>query len=297
MNEEFKMITGFRLLISSVLVLFFFDSCAQNKDIRLIVRADDIGAAHSINEACIEVYKNGIARSVEIMVPCPWYPEAVKMLKDVPGYDVGIHLTMTSEWENVKWGPVSHAPSLTDENGYFYPTYWAGENFTEAQTLTHNNWSPEEVEQELRAQIEKAFADLPGRISHMGIHMGGAGADPRIAEIQAKLAEEYGLITSLEPFGVQSFDGFKGAREGREMTENLLEGLENLKPGNYLFIDHPAYDTPEIQALGHKGYMNVAENRDGVTKAWTDRRVKDVISRRGIQLISYADLIKSQSTK
>jgi len=280
------------LILCGFLLLSFIESCAQNREIRIIVRADDIGAAHSINEACIEVYKNGIARSVEIMVPCPWYPEAVKMLREFPGYDVGIHLTMTSEWENVKWGPITCAPSLTDENGYFYPTYWAGENFTESQTLTHNDWKPEEVEQELRAQIERALKDLPGRISHMGIHMGGAGADPRIAEIQEKLAEEYGLMTDLEFYGVKRFDGFKGATEAVEMTRNLIEGLEKIGPGTYLFVDHPAYDTPEIRALGHKGYRNVAANRDGVTKAWTDSRVKEVIARKGIQIISYADLKK-----
>ena len=281
-----------KLLFSILLTLPFLDSSAQQKEIRIIVRADDIGAGHSINEACIDVYKNGIARSVEIMVPCAWYPEAVKMLKEVPGYDVGIHLTMTSEWENVKWGPITNAQSLTDENGYFYPTYWEGENFTREQTLTHSDWAPEEVEQELRAQIERAMRDLPDRITHMGIHMGGAGADPRIAEIQARLAEEYGLITSLEPYGVKRFDGFKGARYAEEMIKNLIEGLENIQSGTYLFVDHPGYDTPEMQALGHKGYMDVAKNRDGVTKAWTDSEVKEVIERRGIQLLSYADLKK-----
>lgn len=278
--------------LGTLLILLFFDSCAQHREIRIIVRADDIGAAHSINEACIEVYKKGIARSVEIMVPCPWYPEAVKMLREVPAYDVGIHLTMTSEWENVKWGPVSNAPSLTDENGYFYPTYWAGENFTEAQTFTHGDWKPEEVEQELRAQIERALKDLPGRISHMGIHMGGAGADPRIAEIQEKLAKEYRLMTSLDEYNVKSFDGFRGGGEAEEMTRNLIEELGKIEPGTYLFVEHPAFDTPEIRALGHKGYTDVAENRDGVTKAWTDPRVKEVIEKRGIKLISYADLKK-----
>lgn len=278
------------LLLNALLILSFSNSCGQSKEIRIIVRADDIGAAHSINEACIEVYKNGIARSVEIMVPCPWYQEAVRLLKEVPGYDVGIHLTLTSEWENVKWGPISCAPSLTDEKGYFYPTYWAGENLTESQTLIHNDWSAEEVEQELRAQIERALEDLPGRISHMEIHMGGDDADPKIAEIQAKLSKEYGLITSLESYGVKRFDGFKEAREAVEMTENLIKGLENIEPGTYLFVDHPAYDTREIQALGQKGYTDVAKNRDGVTRAWTDPRVKEVIEQRGIILLSYGDL-------
>ena len=96
-----------------VFLLSVFNSCAQDKEIRLIVRADDIGSSHTANVACIDVYKYGIARSVEIMVPCPWFPEAVEMLKEVPEYDVGIHLTMTSEWENIKWGPITKAPSLT----------------------------------------------------------------------------------------------------------------------------------------------------------------------------------------
>ena len=291
MNQLVKRFLYRRVFFIGILMLFFLESCAQNREIRLIVRADDIGAAHSINEACIEVYKKGIARSVEIMVPCPWYPEAIKLLKEVPGYDVGIHLTMTSEWENVKWGPVTNAPSLTDTNGYFYPTYWAGENFTEAQTLIHNDWSPEEVEQELRGQIERALKDLPGRITHMGIHMGGAGADPKIADIQEKLSKEYGLVTDLDDYGIKSFDGFMGAQEGQAMVENLLEGLEALRPGTYLMIDHPAYFTPEIEALGHKGYKNVAENRDGVRMAWTDPRVKEVIERRNIRLVSYGQVI------
>ena len=69
-----------------------------------------------------------------------------------------------------------------------------------------------------------------------------------------------------------------------------MNGLENLKPGTYLFIEHPGYDTPEMRAIGHKGYDDVAKDRDGVTKAWTNEKVKEVIERRGIQLISYADL-------
>ncbi|MFC2124165.1 polysaccharide deacetylase family protein [Bacteroidota bacterium] len=272
-----------------IFLLSVFNSCAQDNEIRLIVRADDIGSSHTANVACIDVYKDGIARSVEIMVPCPWFLEAVEMLKEVPGYDVGVHLTMTSEWENIKWGPVSDAPSLTDENGYFYPTFWPGDNFPVERTFTHSNWTPADVEKELRAQIEMAIKHLPN-VSHMGIHMGGTSADPRIAEIHEKLAKEYDLITSLEPYGVQRFDGFRRAKTVEEKICNLVDGLENLKPGTYMFIDHPGYDTPEMRAIGHEGYYHVAEDRDGVTKAWTDEKVKEVIERRGVKLISYADL-------
>ena len=87
----------------------------------LAIRIDDLGAFHSVNEACIQTYQSGIARSVEVMPVAAWYPEAVRLLKENPGLDAGLHLVITSEWENVKWRPLTHCPSLTDENGYFYP--------------------------------------------------------------------------------------------------------------------------------------------------------------------------------
>ena len=51
----------------------------------LVIRIDDLGALHSVNEACIQTYRSGIARSVEVMPVAAWYPEAIKMLKENPG--------------------------------------------------------------------------------------------------------------------------------------------------------------------------------------------------------------------
>lgn len=95
-------------LLSVVIVVFagifvFADSRADEKgknsdgEIRLIVRGDDIGFCHSANVGCIKSYRDGIVRSVEVMVPCPWFNEAVEMLNNNPGLDVGIHLTVTCE--------------------------------------------------------------------------------------------------------------------------------------------------------------------------------------------------------
>ena len=87
----------------------------------LVIRIDDMGALHSVNTASIDAYQNGIAKSVEVIAVGAWFPEAVKMLKENPGLDVGIHLAITSEWENVKWRPLTDCPTLVDENGYFFP--------------------------------------------------------------------------------------------------------------------------------------------------------------------------------
>ena len=87
-----------KLLAAAALV-----SCFTANAQELVIRIDDMGALHSVNEASIDTYKNGIAQSAEVLVVGSWFPEAVKMLKENPGLDVGVHLAITSEWENVKW--------------------------------------------------------------------------------------------------------------------------------------------------------------------------------------------------
>ena len=85
--------------------------------------------------------------------------------------------------------------------------------------------------------------------------------------------------------------GFGGSAKTAEQKEqDLIAVLETLGPGQWLIVEHPAFDTPEMRAIGHKGYENVAADRDGVTKAFTSQRVKEVIQRRGIRLMSYGDL-------
>src|SRR6478735_3908834 len=96
---------------------------------RLIIRADDMGYSHSGNIALIESYKRGITKSIEVIVPSPWFPEAVKMLKENPGVDVGVHLAITSEWENIKWRPLTEAASIKDSNGYFFPMVTPNKNY------------------------------------------------------------------------------------------------------------------------------------------------------------------------
>jgi len=271
--------------------VLYAQSATQDKDIKLIIRGDDIGSCHAANVACIRSYKEGIMTSVELMVPCSWFPEAVKMLNENPGLDVGIHLVLTSEWDNYKWRPLTHAPSLTDADGYFYPTIWQRKNMPAGTALKDADWKIDEIEKELRAQIELGKRKVP-HVSHLSYHMGCAGFDPKVRELCSKLAGEYDLDIETSKAGVRGFGGFGDAKTADERIERFIQRLEELKPGTYLFVEHPGINTAEMSAIGHKGYENVAEDRDAVTEVFVSDKVKKAIKRLGIRLISYADLKK-----
>lgn len=248
-------------------------------EICLIIRADDIGSSHAANVACMKSYADGIARSVEVMVSAPWFNEAVKMLNEEPGYDVGVHLTLTSEWENVKWGPIVEAPSLVDKQGHFFPT---------TPGFVQSKWKIEEVEKELRAQIELAKAKIKN-VTHLSSHMGTPTCTPELRELVNRLSKEYDL--PIDTPGVKRTPRW-GANDmsAAEREKALVKILENLEPGTYMLVEHPGIDCPEMRSIGHEGYWNVAAHRDAVTKAFTSDKVKKTVKKLGIKLISYGDL-------
>ncbi len=248
-----------------------------------------MGSSHAANVACIESYKNGIMRSVELMPACPWFPEAVEMLKEHPGLDVGIHLALTSEWSRYKWRPLTNCPSLVDSDGYFFPMVWKNRNFPPNNSLHESEWKIEEIESELRAQIELALKHVP-RISHMGGHMGFAGLDPQIGQLMDRLAKEYQLDIDVRNSGLKRFKGWGDVTSFEGRIDAFCSNLEQLTPGKYLFVEHPAFNHPEMQSIGHVGYENVAEDRDWVTKVFTSEKVRTVIENKEIKLISYGDL-------
>ncbi len=270
----------------------YAQGAAQDKGVSLIVRGDDIGSCHAANVACIRSYKEGIMTSVELMVPCSWFPEAVKMLNENPGLDVGIHLVLTSEWDNYKWRPLTQAPSLTDSDGYFYPTIWQRKNMPAGTALKDADWKIEEIEKELRAQIELGKQKVP-HASHLTFHMGCASWDPKVRKLCDKLTKEYGLYIEPPEAGVRGVGGFGDAKTAGERINRFVKMLEKLKPGTYLFVEHPGLDTAEMGAIGHTGYEDVAKDRDAVTEVFVSDKVKRAIKKLGIKLISYADLKKA----
>jgi predicted glycoside hydrolase/deacetylase ChbG (UPF0249 family) len=264
----------------------------SQKPITLLVRADDIGFSHAANLACIDVFKHGICRSVELMAPCPWFPEAVALLQANPTYDVGVHLTMTSEWDNFKWRPLSDATSIVNEDGYFHTRFRRRDGYPEESVLEECDWIPEDVEKEYRAQIDLIRRHIPW-VSHMTNHMGYLRDDAVFSEIVERLSAEYNLAVDLSAHGFERFRGFGGdsqALSAAEKIETLRHNLATLQPGRWLFVDHPAYDRPEMRAIHHPGYENVAADRQGVVDAWTDHLVLEIVADRGIQLVSYGDV-------
>lgn len=248
-----------------------------------------MGYSHSGNLALIKCSKEGIQTSIEIIVPSPWFPEAVKLLNENPNIDVGIHLALTSEWDNVKWRPLSDCPSLRTKDGYFYPMVFPNPNYP-GQSIKENNWKIEDIEKELRAQIETALKHLP-RISHLSSHMGCTRLSDEVRALEKKLAIEYKLDLDLQERGVQSvsYDGPKGTSQ--EKIASVIKMLGKLEKGKtYVFVEHPGFDNDELKAISHIGYENVAADRQGVTDLFTSDAVKAEIKRLGIQLISYKQL-------
>ncbi|NIJ53883.1 polysaccharide deacetylase family protein [Dyadobacter arcticus] len=280
-----------RALLPFLFLLVSFTCFGQQKAPRLIVRGDDMGYSHSGNLALIKSSKEGIQTSIEVIVPSPWFPEAVKMLAENPGLDVGIHLAITSEWDNVKWRPLTDCPSIRDADGYFYPMVRANKNYPK-RAILENDWKLADIEKEFRAQIEMALKKIP-QISHVSSHMGCTGLHPDVLALTKRLAKEYKIPIDPEPADLKyaSYDGPKKTPE--EKINSFISMLGKLESGKtYLFVDHPGLNDAELKAISHIGYEDVASDRQGVTDLFTSKKVKDAVKEEGIVLIGYKDLAR-----
>ncbi len=253
----------------------------------LLIRSDDAGMSHSVNMALQRLIETGLPLSVSVMFACPWYQEAVEILKRHPAVAVGIHLTLNSEWQNYRWGPVAGrgtVPTLVDAEGYF---------FHSADTLYRNDPDPPEIEAELRAQIERALRSGL-RIDYVDYHMGTAVGDPRFREITERLAREYGL-------GMSGYFGeAMHSPQYRAAPRNKIDSLEaligRLQQGVGVVITHVGLDDAELGALldmntGHP-LSEMSGNRQGELDALTSRRFRAAVGAAGIRLLTYRQLIE-----
>ena len=276
-----------RALISLLFGMLALQPAATG--IRLIVKGDDMGAAHGINTATITAYTKGVLTATNVIAPGPWFPEAVRLLRENPGLDVGVHLALTSEWDNIKWRPLTAVPSLVDEDGWLFPMVQPRANAPAGRSIKERAWKLEEIERELRAQITMAKRHIP-RVSYTWNHMGFTSLGPDVASLVSRLSKEYGLVVPSE-LGVQRLGTVYESRDsGAVKAAKLAAKLETLGPGLWLHIDHASTDDPEMRAIGHEGYEWVAADRSANVEAWTSPQVRAVIARRGIKLTNYREL-------
>ena len=261
---------------------------------RLIIRGDDMGYSHSGNEALIKSYNEGIETSIEVIVPSPWFPEAVKLLNQNPKIDVGLHFAITSEWDNVKWRPLTECKSLRNADGYFYPMLSHNNNYPK-QAILDNDWKIEDYEKELRAQIEMALKYIP-RLSHISGHMGSTGFTPEIKELCRRVAKEYNLKMVDTDSQKDNNIAYTSFEFKDKTTEERIEGfilmLDKLENGKtYVFVEHPGLDNDELRAISHIGYEDVAKGRQDITTIFTSEKVKEAILKKGIKLVSYKEVL------
>ena len=178
----------------------------------LLVRIDDIGMNHSVNMALDDLGQTRMPLSASVLFVCPWYQEAVEILKRNPQISVGVHLALNSEWKGYRWGPVlgrTGVPSLVDSVGYFHPS---------TSAFLAGKYDLGEVERELTAQVERAVRSGL-KIDYVDYHMGTAVATPALREVVERVADKYGLGISRY-FGEANHSMFASSPEAKK-TEFL----------------------------------------------------------------------------
>lgn len=293
-----------RKFLLVILALLSAQACiGQEKPRYLIIHSDDAGMSHAVNVATQAGLESGLVTSASIMVPCPWFKEFAVYAKAHPQFDFGIHLTLNSEWENYRWGPVASkdsVPSLIDPEGFLWDNV--------AQVVAHAK--ADEVKVELKAQIDKAIAfGVP--LSHLDTHMGAVVSRPDLVEVYVALSLEYNLpilffrqldaetardhpaladrlkdcVAKLEERKLPILDGmlqFYGGNVPDQRKQLYFDEITKIKPGVTQLIIHCGQDGDELRAI-----TDSAARRDQDRALFTDPATRKFIDEQGIKLLSW----------
>lgn len=256
---------------------------SSQKRIRLITRGDDLGCARSLNRAVKECYQKGILRNCSVLAAAPFVEEAASMLAKTKGLCFGLHCDLTSEWDNVKWGPVApreQVPSLIDERGYLHQTNDAVRTSAKA----------DEALIELQAQLDKARR-LGFDIRYADLHMGTVQFVPGLPDKFGEWCRTNRLIDTRRIGGRLSLPRSSpiDRRRPGDYVLDLINSLKAAADGEYLIVGHLAYDDAEIRNLGHPGYPGqaVAHNLNWERLAYVDPRILKFVRENGVEPVRY----------
>lgn len=279
----------------------------SNSDRVVIIHTDDIGMCQASVSAFADMVDYGLISSGAVMVPCPWFLEAADYAVSHPKADLGVHLTLTSEWKTYRWGPVSTRDpksGLMDEQGFFHrksESVWA-------------NADPDATFTELESQVSRALS-AGMNLTHIDTHMGSV-AHPAFIPGYVQLASRYGLpamiprmsaedlvasqnvdaqtaemitdmIATLDDMGLPMVDYISGLEldDASDRLGQAKQALGALKPGITHFIIHPSKDTPELRQITTSWDCRVADY-----ETFTNDATREFMINEGIQIIGYRDL-------
>jgi chitin disaccharide deacetylase len=256
----------------------------------VLLRLDDVGMNHSVNLAIEKIAATGMPFSVSVLFACPWYQEAVEILKRHPQITVGVHLALNAEWRNYRWGPVlgkGGVPSLVDSVGYFRPSVGA---------FLESKYDLGEVERELSAQVERALASGL-KITYVDTHMGTARATPQLREVLERVARKYGLGISTW-FG-ESYFSLWGVPV-REKKSALLAHLAGARRDSITLVEvHVAERTPEMEVIfdlnapqQNAPGAGVVDHREAEMQTMLSPELRELVRSGKIRLVTYAQLVE-----
>ena len=269
----------------------------------LIVHADDVGMTHAVNAATIKALGSGGVNSASIMVPCPWFPEIAEYAKTHPETDFGLHLTLTSERVYYRWGPVAprdKVASLVDENGYFWHD-WAAATRIE----------PKEVELELRAQIERAYA-MGIRPTHLDSHQYRLYVNGKeLFEVLLQIAHEKKLpffvvrdwfaehpylesSLSADDVVIDHTVTIDPSVEPEKWADFYRTAIKNLRPGVTEFVIHVAFADEEMTAATRERDTWGAAWRQRDFDFFTSAEFKQLLKDEKIQLVNWRELARAR---
>jgi predicted glycoside hydrolase/deacetylase ChbG (UPF0249 family) len=292
-----------KYLLSIILSVVLLQTATAQMSIqilpKLMLRLDDIGMNHSVNMAMKKMADTKMPFSASVQFACPWYQEAVEILKKNPQVSVGVHLTLTSEWKNYRWGSVTGreaVPSLVDKDGYFHQS---------TRAFAKSGYKIEEVEKELSAQIERALASGL-KISYIDPHMGIALSTPALRALTEKLARKYKLGISTLSEQVYFGETYKEMWGEPVVTKKpaflayVTNKLSKNRPNR--FVTRVARQPPELTAFFyiHRSMMNTkagkpltALHRQTELNMLLSPEFKALVGRK-FELTNYTELIKER---
>lgn len=327
-----------RSLILTTL-LFLISSAVRSQDVTyaeklgfpkgskvLIMHVDDVGMSWDSNQGAIQAMEKGVANSVSIMMSCPWVPGFSHYLKDHPGVDAGLHLTLTSEWKDYRWAPLSgktKTPGLVDPEGAMWPTV--------EDVAIHS--TPDEVEAEILAQLDRART-MGITPTHLDTHMGTVFATPEFLQryirvgIENKIPVMFfgGHMTSIRQQEKIVEDQVPQLREAGKMiwdaglpvlddlhnlsygfdypqdenlsdkalrkfaTSKYIETIGKLRPGLTMVIMHCTDPSEIFRFISESGRI-----RKGDLLAMTDPKLKEFLQKEKIILTTWRELMERRS--